>query len=158
MAVIKADQLAEHLMKKSKQAQKETLAKWKKAATPVVKQEIQGRIGRGLSPVEGEDNFEPYSESYKKQISSTLGSRHGKKLRPVNIKLTGRLRKSLKVRAITKGLVVWFSDKKAKWINNPQADSNNMPRRAILPLTNEKFNKKIIKRLETLYTKLFKIK
>lgn len=155
MAVIKAGNLSEYLKGKTKFAQRQTLGKWKKAAAPVVKREIQSRIGRGLSPVEGHGKFEDYSPSYKKQISSTIGKVYGKKLRPVNIKLSGKLRDSLKVRATLTGLVIWFSDKKAAWINRPENPS--MPRRAILPLTREKFNNKIITRLEGLYVKLFKI-
>ena len=80
MATIKANGLGKYLENKTKAAQKATLAKWKKAATPVVKREMQSRIGKGQSVVEGEDNFQDYSKSYKKAISGHLGRKYAKKL------------------------------------------------------------------------------
>lgn len=174
MATIKPNGFAEFISKKTRVAQKRTLAKWKKEAAPLMKEEIEDRLDRGESPVANQRNFKAYSESYKKQIKGdlsffkkggktipfkptrpTVPQQYNKKTSPVNIKLTGALRESLRVAAIASGLKVWYTDKKAKWINDPKNPS--MPRRAILPLTNEKFKTKIKDKLSSLYVKLFKI-
>lgn len=77
---------------------------------PSILKEIQKSIERGVSPVEGKGRFVDYSDSYKNQIggrfknaagdilrrkSSSMMEKLGKKVRPVNLTLSGRMMRTL---------------------------------------------------------------
>lgn len=69
----------------------------------------------------------------------------GKRARPVNLKLTGALHRSIKKRVTKSGLTIWFSDEKAEWHNE---GTDKMPARRLLPLEGEELSRVIEKELE----------
>ena len=67
--------------------------------------EMKNMIAKGSSPIRGHGKFSAYRGQYRKQIQkkgyvSVGGKKVSKKLRPVNLKLTGDFLKSLKSKAI----------------------------------------------------------
>jgi len=152
MATIKPNELSKYLKNRVNDANKKTFKKWQTRAKKEIKVEMLEYISKGKSPVEGEGNYEKYSDSYKKQIRKSLSKKYGKKIRPVNLKLTGAMLKSLKSRATIKGISVWFSSKIAKYHNG-----DGRVRRALLPRDNERFNRPIRNKLADIYIKLFKL-
>ena len=152
MANIKPTAIAAYCNAKVHKAQKANLKKWQKKVKPVIKKEIQSRIAKGQSPVAGAKAYTKYSDGYKKAITKKLGPTFGKKIRPVNLKLSGRMLKSLSVRATIKGIVVYFTSGIHKYHNG-----EGRVRRATLPLEGEKFKRPIRKKMSDLYIKLFKI-
>lgn len=119
-----------------------------------IKREIKGlvikSISKGISPVEkggtdatsGKARYEPYSDSYKKQIKNMSG----KSERPVNLKVSGRLHRSLKARLTRKGVSLWFADKKAKYHDIEGAGKAKVIRR-MLPRDGEQFSRTIRERI-----------
>ena len=153
MARVEPENVSKHLTKKVKAAQKRTLKKWKRKVGPLLKTEIRGRIAKGQSPVEGIKTYQKYSPSYEKAIKRTLASRYGKKIRPINLSLSGRMLKSLAVRATIAGVVIYFTNPIHKYHNG-----KGRVRRATLPLDGERFKRPIKAKMKKLYKKLFKIK
>lgn len=110
-------------------------------------------MNRGVSPVEGHGKYKAYSDSYKKQIQKGKYSRYGKTQMPINLKLSGKLHRSIKVRITSKGVHVWFSDKKAKFHDTP-----GIARvlRKMLPTGNETFSEVILLEIEKNLAKIVK--
>jgi len=81
----------------------------------IIKDTILDYMKKGNSPVSGHRPFEKYSDDYKEGIRKGYYSRFGKGIRPVNLKLSGKLHRSIKARITKHGASVWFTDKKAKW-------------------------------------------
>lgn len=71
----------------------------------------------------------------------------GKKKSPVNLKLSGKMLDSMKSYQTVKGLMVYFTDKKAEW-HNEGVPENNLPARRLLPnKSGEEFNRNIFNRI-----------
>jgi hypothetical protein len=103
---------------------------------------VEDHIKKGKSPVAGKGKFKKYSESYKKAIRKRLFV-FGKRIRPVNIMLSGHLLSTFFVKVNKRTLSIGFKDEVAEWING---GTNKMPRRPLLPTEgNEVFNKNIKK-------------
>jgi len=105
-----------------------------------IKDEILQAIRSGRSPVSkggqnpkntsGKIRFEPYSDSYKKAMGK--GKLSGKKQRPVNLELTGKLLRSIKSKVVKGEYVrVWFTDAKAKYHDKLGAGKSKVIRRMI---------------------------
>ena len=134
-----------------------------KAAKKIFKEEIIDSIEAGKSPVEkggidpkgtsGKLRFEKYSDSYTKQIKR--GYHGSKRERPVNMKLTGKMLKSLKFRVNRESITIWFSSPIAKYHNKLGAGKKKVIRR-LLPTKNEQFNAGIRKRLVNALRDAFK--
>lgn len=159
-------------LEKFKKAEKFAVAKWAQIAQDEAKALIVETIQRGQSPVEGgrgqtggSSRFTDYSQSYKGQIQSAskktgknrpgrrrkMGSylnimaANGKRLRPVNLKVTGELLRSIKSIQIKDGFRVWFSDKKAVW-HSEEGVGKRKIKRKMLPIDpNDKFTRLINK-------------
>ncbi len=124
-----------------------------------VKEMIIEHISKGISPVErggkdstsGQARYEPYSDSYKDRIKYIPN----KKERPVNLKVTGKLHKSLKSRLTKNGVAFWFSDKKAKYHDKEGAGKSKVIRR-MLPRKGEQFSKTITKKIFDILEKAVK--
>lgn len=157
---------------KFKRVEKFAVAKWSQVAMDEAKLLIVETIQRGQSPVEGgqgqtggQSRFTDYSPSYKKMITSAtkktgkhrpgrkrrMGSylnvmaANGKRLRPVNLKVTGVLLRSIKAMQIRNGFKIWFSDKKAKW-HTVEGVGPRRIKRKMLPIDpNDKFTRLINK-------------
>ena len=104
----------------------------KKLAEVMRKEIIDNHILKGKSPVKGEGRFDRYSESYKKQIRSKTGilKAIGKKVTPVNLKVSGQLISSFNIKKTEKGLKIGFKDKVSAY---HQKGTDKMPRRQMLP-------------------------
>lgn len=135
---------------------------WENKAINVGKKLIDETIGKGISPVKGGGNqtgkgqrFTDYSESYKKRIRRKVFP--GKKLRPINLKLTGKMRRSIKGRPTKEGILIFYSDKKASYHTDLGAGKGKVIRR-MLPGkgTKEVLSRTITQPLLDLFIKLFK--
>lgn len=137
-----------------------------------LEKEIIESIERGVSPVKGEGRYKKYSQSYRdalqnkstfwkddqgrtravskgdKNTNRFIKNRNdklyeGKRVRPVNLTVTGKLLESFKVK-ISKGLRVItlvFEDEKAEYHND---GTNTIPKRRMLPTgNNEQFSLRI---------------
>jgi hypothetical protein len=102
----------------------------------IAKHEVLKAISDGKSPVRGEGNYQKYSDSYKKAIR---GGRLGNKsVRPVNLKVSGKMLNSIKTRITKTGFVLWFSSSIAKYHDKEGAGKSKVIRR-MLPRDGEKF-------------------
>ena len=127
-------------------------------AKPVIGKAIDRNIEAGISPVKGGGRFKKYSDSYKDQIEENegiiMGSdgnlNIGKRPRPVNLFVSGKARKSLKVKRTAKGVTVKY---KSKIMGFHNAGAGSLPRRAVIPKDGEKFTRKITKLLKFLAIK-----
>jgi phage gpG-like protein len=129
-----------------KKVRKKSIPKIKKH----IKKTIITRMEKGLSPVRGKGRFQVYSNSYKEGIREGRYSRFGKGISPVNLKLSGKLHRSIKTRITKNGASVWFTDKKAKWHNEGTAE---IPARRFVPIGKESFAKPVIKEIEKILAK-----
>lgn len=111
-----------------------------------IKQPILAQISRGRSPVssrkggsEGKGIWDQYNEQYSK-------INKGGKKRPVDMKLSGKMLASLKVRFNrgTKNVSVWFTNEIAKYHDILGAGKSKVIRR-LLPRNGEEFTPKLMK-------------
>ena len=118
-----------------------------------IKQAINQDMIKGISPVKGGGKWTKYSPSYKKEISKGTSSRMraaagGKRITPVNLRLTGQLHRSLKV-STTGGflrafkLVVAFNDFLADIHNKQGAGKSKVIRRLLPTESGDQFNRRI---------------
>ena len=154
MATIRPNELASYLKKRVNDSQKKTFESWQDKAMQLLKDEVSSYLDEGKSPVGGEGKFEGYSESYKKQIRGSLGKKYGKTERPVNLKLSGKMRKQMKARKVAGGIAFWIASKIAKYHNG----DGRVDRKIYPTKDGEKFARPIREKLAKLYIKLFRIK
>ena len=138
---------------KLKTVQRKIEKNWVDSTKTLVKKLILERIGKGLSPVKGKGAYQKYSDSYKKGIRQGRYSSFSKRIRPINLELTGKMLRSIKARVSGTTISVWFTDKKAKWHNKGMGRN---PERRMIPLENEVFSSKITKELEKDLEKIIK--
>ena len=117
-----------------------------------LKKEIVKSIERGVSPVKGEGRFPEYSEVYKDQIKD--GRYAGKRTRPVNLRLTGDLLKSLIIKATNKGLSVIFDNKLADIHNRLGAGKSKAFRRMLPTEKGEEFSRSITMRMKEVLSRV----
>lgn len=152
----------------------------KRLRTPL-KLAILKDISRGVSPVRSKGRFKKYSNSYKSTIRGkswffkvngklvvltagrgetfpTVPFFTGKKISPVNLKVSGAMLKSLKVRTLGSGITnrieIAFEDDVAFYHNNTGVGPQRIKRRLLPTESDDKgFNRKItaltIRLLET---------
>lgn len=131
MAKVKVD--ISGLSKSIKKFERDAVVEARKSnLDTIIRDEILERIAKGRSPVKNGGNFEKYSDSYKKQIRRRRYP--GKSIRPVNLKLSGKMLKSLfvKIRSNAARLVytIGFNSEIAEYHND---GTNKMPARRLLP-------------------------
>lgn len=136
--------------------------KWKSQAQDLLKEEVLSSISRGQSPVLGGGNqtgggqrYTGYSPSYSDAIKKGRYDEYGKKLRPVNLNLSGKMLESLKTVPTAKGIKIYFGSKIADYHNEEGAGKSKVIRR-LLPKDGESFSRVITQKLADLYIKLFK--
>ena len=153
-------------------------------AGKIYRQGILSSMSKGRSPVFKGRWDRPYSKSYRDAIKGKVTFRHiegigvvpipgpdaailifGKKLRPVNLKLSGQLWNTLKVRPSGTGRIkAQFKDKVADFHNRLGVPSPATPKRKggvsirrMLPtFAKEEFNKDIQKRVQRLLERIVK--
>jgi hypothetical protein len=103
-------------------------------------------IASGKSPILGNGSFEPYRGQYRARIQK-YGRVNGysKKLRPVNLTLSGKFLESLKgsVQKVKSGYaaVIGFSDKKSQKMEQGHREgANGQAERPVIPQSGEKFS------------------
>lgn len=122
----------------------------------VMKKEITESIERGVSPVKGFGRFVKYSQAYLKQIKNGRFSGLNKKRRPVNLKLTGQLLRSLKITATKLGLKISFDNKLADIHNRKGAGKSKTVRRILPTKKGEQFSRSITMRLKEVLNRVAK--
>lgn len=132
---------------------------WKRSAIPVAKKLVDESLTKGVSPVEfggnnssGKPRFSEYSKMYQEKIRS--GKYPGKRLRPINLRLTGKMRSSLVGRGTKEGFSLFYTDWKAKYHNDEGAGRSRTIRQ-ILPNDKQNFSRTITRQLAELYVNLF---
>jgi hypothetical protein len=157
---------------KYKKALEKSIQPWAAIAKEEAKLLIVETIQRGQSPVKsgrgqtGESaRFTDYSPLYKKVIESArkntgrqrpgrrrkMGSilnvmaANGKRLRPVNLTLTGEMLRSIKSRSNKDGFSIWFSDKKAKYHTVEGAGKSKIKRKMLPVDRGDEFTRLIMK-------------
>lgn len=133
---------------------------WQAQVPSVLESEINLAFDRGVSPVEGgggqtgnQSRFVGYSPVYINQMK-TIYKQYSKKQRPVNLKLTGKMRDSLKISPSGDGVLIKFTDKKADFHNFLGAGKSHVIR-AMLPLGGQNFSRVITSKITNLFTKIF---
>jgi hypothetical protein len=112
-----------------------------------LQEEIVANITAGNSPVKGVGRYEKYSDSYRSDIKSGRYREYSKRTRPVNLRLTGDLLKSLFVKVTSKGLKVGFDNRLADIHNRRGAGKSKTIRRMLPTNDGEEFNRSITTRL-----------
>lgn len=112
--------------------------------------DIVDDIEQGISPVKNKGRFERYSDSYRKQIdSSSLLKAVGKRVSPVNMKVSGQLLNSIYARVKKGRVIVGFKDRLADIHNRLGAGKKAKTVRRLLPTEDkEVFNRGIQIKLE----------
>lgn len=114
-------------------------------AAKTIGQTINEEILSGTSPVKGQGRFQDYSDSYKAQIQGPKLASTGKRLRPVNLKVTGDMLGSQEV-TISRdaGVTVRYTDKKATYHNTLGAGKSGVLRRMLPTKKGEEFSRTIM--------------
>jgi len=131
--------------------------KWSKASPSIVIKNMKKAITSGNSPVKGHGRFPNYSSSYSGQIKKGRYKEYGKKLRPINLTLTGQMLRSLISRRTSSGFTVYFTSPIAKYHNDLGAGRSKVIRR-LLPLagSTEQFKHIITKEIQASLRKMAK--
>lgn len=101
----------------------------------VAVKEMRLSLERGISPVRGERRFAAYSKSYTDAIKKGW-LEHEKKVRPVNLILSGRMLRSIEYKA-QRGLLevgIWDAEM-VELASYHQEGTANMPQRRFIPDT-----------------------
>ncbi len=113
---------------------------WANKEGPYLKKEVIDSMSKGLSPVKGgggqsggKSRYQEYSDVYKMQIKKQNGKfkDYGKRVRPVNLKLTGKMHESIKSRPIKFGVLVWFESEIAKYHDKLGAGKSKVTRKML---------------------------
>jgi len=124
--------------------------KFSRQAADQLKKDIVSTIKTGNSPVKNFRRFQGYSPSYRQAINRGRYRRYNKRLRPVNLTLSGRMLKSIASRLTTEGFMIYFTSRLVKYHNDLGAGRSRVKRR-ILPRDNEVFKRSVmIKSIEIL--------
>jgi hypothetical protein len=113
-----------------------------------MEKEIKSSIKRGVSPVKGFGRFVKYSQVYRDAIKSKRYSKFAKRVRPVNLKLSGELLKSLLVKITKPGISISFDNKLADIHNREGAGKSKTVRRILPTKPGEQFSRSITTRLK----------
>ena len=115
---------------------------WAKEVKPKIKKMIIKRIQSGKSPVARMGEYAKYSRSYKRQILKGRFKRFSKRITPVNLRLSGKLLKSIRTVDSKNGFEVYFKSPIAKYHDEDGAGKSRTIRR-MLPGGGENFTRDI---------------
>lgn len=127
----------------------------RKEIANVLEKEIISSIQRGVSPVKGFGRFQQYSESYKKAIRKRRFP-NKRRVRPVNLTLTGKLIKSFYIKLKKSSVILGFDNNLANIHNKEGAGKSKVVRRMLPTNTGEKFSRRITTELSKALTKVAK--
>jgi hypothetical protein len=132
---------------------KSAVLQWQKIAPGKIIQNLKSTIASGNSPVKGNGRFVGYSPSYTEAIKK--GRYPGKKLRPVNLTLSGAMMRSLIYRPTKGGFVIYFTNKLAK-IHSEQGAGKSRVIRKVMPSDKEQFKPAITRESDVIVNKILK--
>jgi hypothetical protein len=121
--------------------------RWASECAVEVKKLVLSEIASGTSPVLHKKAFKEYSALYKKQIKKAKGLFSAKKIKPVNLKLSGEMLDSAKSEAGRDYFTTTFTSEIAEYHNNKGAGKSKVIRR-MLPIKGERFNLRISTKIE----------
>jgi len=129
-----------------------------KIAAEELKKEIVIEISEGRSPVKSQGGrFQGYSPIYKTAIDNGRYSNFNKRKRPVNLKLTGRLLRSIFSDVISSSKIrIGFADQLADIHNREGAGKSKVVRRMLPTNQGETFTDTILFRVGTKLSRLAK--
>ena len=105
-----------------------------KIAAEELKKEVVESISRGVSPVKrAGGRFEKYSTSYRQAIDNGYYSEFNKRKRPVNLKLSGELLRSVYTKPISRAVFELGFDNELADIHNDKGAGKSKKVRRMLP-------------------------
>jgi len=128
----------------------------------VAVKEMRLSLERGISPVRGERRLERYSASYTKAIQKGWLEFQDKKVRPVNLFLSGKMLRSLEFKATYGSLLVGIWDSEMVELASYHQDgTDKMPARRFVPTTSGEaltvtIDRALINKLKDIITKAIK--
>lgn len=125
---------------------------FQKSAPPLVKEQVVKEIKAGKSPVEGQGRFQKYSDSYDAAIRSGQYKQYGKRSRPVNLFLSGKLIGSYTSRSTPGGITVGFKHKLFDIHNRQGAGKSHVVRRMLPTENGEIFSRTITQKIMKMLT------
>ena len=140
---VKVNVKSNNIKKKVKAYKKEAMNNLAKE----LKKQILIDINGGRSPVKGQGRFKKYSKSYLDAIKKGRYNEYGKSKRPVNLKLTGALLKSLFIKKVSNDLQIGFDNELFDIHNNKGAGKSKTIRRMLPTEQGETFNRSITLRI-----------
>ena len=123
-------------------------------AKQALKEDIVATIKRGNSPVKAQKRYVKYSESYTAAINRGAYTVFNKKLRPINLTLSGKMLRAIKGRVTDKGIAIWFASPIAKYHDDLGAGKAKTVRR-MLPKEGEDFKAAVKERAAEIIGKAF---
>lgn len=138
------------------QTSKRARDQWQRQGQKLAKDLVRETILSGNSPVKGQKRFQKYSKAYSDAIKEGRYGEYGKKLRPVNIKLSGETMKSLSSRKVKTGFSILFKSFLARIHNEEGAGKSKTLRRLLPTGAGEEFKQIIMRPLANLFTKLYR--
>jgi len=130
-------------------ALKSKLSQYEKEALQVladrIEEPILASIRKGVSPVGGK-KFAKYSKSYKDAIKAGRYRKFGKRISPINLKLSGKMLNSFFVKLNKDSLELGFDNEVATFHNRKGAGKSKVIRR-LLPRRGEFFNDVIVNKI-----------
>ncbi len=135
-----------------------------KVASNIMKKDVVKTIERGQSPVKGQKRFVDYSQNYKDAIQGKIAYRstpdgkpyrinpmeedydrfRNKKLKPINMTLSGRMLKSIAARITQNGFTVYFTSKLAKIHSTEGPGGREDKIRKVVPTGTEKWRASVL--------------
>jgi len=106
--------------------------------------DINDEIQAGKSPVKGKARFSRYKPSYTQAIKKKRLPEKNKRIRPVNLTLSGDMLKTQRIRQTGRKVNVKYTSPIAVFHNE---GTPNMDRRAILPDGREEFSRTLTNKL-----------
>lgn len=129
----------------------EMRAHYREAAN-IMKSDIVDTIQRGNSPVKGNTRFKNYSPAYRNAINKGRYSQYGKRVRPVNMKLSGRMLGSIAARVLSNGFVVYFTNFLAKIHSTEGPGGKRNYIRKVAPFNNDSWKTSVLQNAKNFLT------
>lgn len=157
MATIKPEDLSKAIKSRIDDATRSALGRWQKAASEMLKTEINEYLDAGKSPVENGGALKKYSASYKKRRVAK-----GQSTSPVQMRDTGEMRDSLRVTPSgLNAIKAYFSGRRnaeLALIHSQFGAGKSGVIRKVLPFFGEGFNQVIKNKLRSLFKSMFRMK
>ena len=115
----------------------------------VITSAVKDQITKGLSPVASVGRYVEYSDSYNHSILSGVYKAYGKRSRPVNLTLSGKMLGSMYATKTDTGIIVGISDPKAVYHDIEGAGKAKTIRRLLPTRKGETFSRPVLQAMMT---------